>query len=159
MRPRTSFSSAIHPKVPQSHICRTLPSLRLHPCCAASLSTQSSYTPHCFTSPRAPTVPALHTSHPSPSKRVLSFRSPLSPLFSIYFSSIFSKNVLTNQHLAAIIQRLCDTATEYGGIAQLGERLNGIQEVTGSIPVISTKEFQEPSKIKGSWNFSFIFIS
>ena len=26
-----------------------------------------------------------------------------------------------------------------GGIAQLGERLNGIQEVTGSIPVISTK--------------------
>ena len=29
-------------------------------------------------------------------------------------------------------------ATEYGGIAQLGERLNGIQEVSGSIPLIST---------------------
>ena len=29
--------------------------------------------------------------------------------------------------------------TEYGGIAQLGERLNGIQEVSGSIPLISTK--------------------
>ena len=28
----------------------------------------------------------------------------------------------------------------YGGIAQLGERLNGIQEVSGSIPLISTKE-------------------
>ena len=28
--------------------------------------------------------------------------------------------------------------TEYGGIAQLGERLNGIQEVSGSIPLIST---------------------
>ena len=28
---------------------------------------------------------------------------------------------------------------EYGGIAQLGERLNGIQEVSGSIPLISTK--------------------
>lgn len=26
-----------------------------------------------------------------------------------------------------------------GGIAQLGERLNGIQEVVGSIPIISTK--------------------
>ena len=29
--------------------------------------------------------------------------------------------------------------TAYGGIAQLGERLNGIQEVSGSIPLISTK--------------------
>ena len=27
-----------------------------------------------------------------------------------------------------------------GGIAQLGERLNGIQEVSGSIPLISTME-------------------
>ena len=27
---------------------------------------------------------------------------------------------------------------EDGGIAQLGERLNGIQEVSGSIPLIST---------------------
>ena len=26
-----------------------------------------------------------------------------------------------------------------GGIAQLGERLNGIQEVSGSIPLVSTK--------------------
>ena len=26
----------------------------------------------------------------------------------------------------------------HGGIAQLGERLNGIQEVSGSIPLIST---------------------
>ena len=30
--------------------------------------------------------------------------------------------------------------SKYGGIAQLGERLNGIQEVSGSIPLISTKE-------------------
>ena len=29
-------------------------------------------------------------------------------------------------------------ALYYGGIAQLGERLNGIQEVSGSIPLIST---------------------
>ena len=38
----------------------------------------------------------------------------------------------------AIIQKLSDSATEFGGIAQLGERLNGIQEVSGSIPLIST---------------------
>ena len=31
--------------------------------------------------------------------------------------------------------------SEYGGIAQLGERLNGIQEVSGSIPLISTKKW------------------
>ena len=30
--------------------------------------------------------------------------------------------------------------SSYGGIAQLGERLNGIQEVSGSIPLISTKK-------------------
>ena len=28
----------------------------------------------------------------------------------------------------------------YGDIAQLGERLNGIQEVSGSIPLISTHQ-------------------
>ncbi len=27
----------------------------------------------------------------------------------------------------------------FGGIAQLGERLHGMQEVSGSIPLISTK--------------------
>ena len=36
----------------------------------------------------------------------------------------------------------CDIIIEifYGGIAQLGERLNGIQEVSGSIPLISTNK-------------------
>ena len=29
--------------------------------------------------------------------------------------------------------------TDYGAVAQLGERLNGIQEVSGSIPLSSTK--------------------
>ncbi len=32
--------------------------------------------------------------------------------------------------------------TQGGGIAQLGERLNGIQEVSGSIPLTSTKRYQ-----------------
>jgi hypothetical protein len=30
-------------------------------------------------------------------------------------------------------------SSQFGAIAQLGERLNGIQEVTGSIPVSSTR--------------------
>jgi hypothetical protein len=33
-----------------------------------------------------------------------------------------------------------DGRREDGAIAQLGERLNGIQEVTGSIPVSSTRD-------------------
>ena len=33
-----------------------------------------------------------------------------------------------------------ETFISCGGIAQLGERLNGIQEVSGSIPLTSTKK-------------------
>ena len=51
-----------------------------------------------------------------------------------------SKYPLDFLYGCAIIQKLCETATEYGGIAQLGERLNGIQEVSGSIPLISTRK-------------------
>ena len=40
----------------------------------------------------------------------------------------------------AIIQKSAGMAQQFGGIAQLGERLNGIQEVSGSIPLISTTE-------------------
>ena len=36
----------------------------------------------------------------------------------------------------------------HGGIAQLGERLNGIQEVSGSIPLISTKTTNHKAKIR-----------
>ena len=43
-----------------------------------------------------------------------------------------------------------------GGIAQLGERLNGIQEVSGSIPLISTK--RKALKLNGFGAFLF-FIS
>ena len=32
---------------------------------------------------------------------------------------------------------------EYGDIAQLGERLNGIQEASGSIPLISTNDIKK----------------
>ena len=49
------------------------------------------------------------------------------------------KNVLTKRETLDIIHKLSDSTIKYGGIAQLGERLNGIQEVSGSIPLISTK--------------------
>ena len=41
---------------------------------------------------------------------------------------------------------------KFGGIAQLGERLNGIQEVSGSIPLISTNEALKVFDFQG---FSF----
>ncbi len=36
-----------------------------------------------------------------------------------------------------------------GGVAHLGERLNGIQEVRGSIPLISTKKVLELYRFRG----------
>ena len=59
----------------------------------------------------------------------------------------FAKNVkkfLTGRGTLRIIEDVArpkekSEAVIYGGIAQLGERLNGIQEVCGSIPHISTK--------------------
>ena len=51
---------------------------------------------------------------------------------------VFWKTLLTKGFSIAIIRKLSDAASKYGGIAQLGERLNGIQEVSGSIPLIST---------------------
>ena len=50
--------------------------------------------------------------------------------------------MLTNGAASAIIALALVSVQRkslYGGIAQLGERLNGIQEVSGSIPLISTK--------------------
>ena len=65
-----------------------------------------------------------------------------------------AKKVLTSRPLVAIMLKLSKTATKYGGIAQLGERLNGIQEVSGSIPLISTTKSSENS---GFQNFFFVF--
>ena len=61
---------------------------------------------------------------------------------------------MTNPPHTAIMQKLSGTAIEYGGIAQLGERLNGIQEVSGSIPLISTIKSSENF---GFQNFFFVF--
>ena len=40
-----------------------------------------------------------------------------------------------------------------GGVAHLGERLNGIQEVRGSIPLISTKEKERQNVGSGALLF------
>ena len=50
------------------------------------------------------------------------------------------RRVLTNFPIDAIIDVVGVTDTSHGGVAQLVERLNGIQEVRGSTPLISTKE-------------------
>ncbi len=39
----------------------------------------------------------------------------------------------------------------HGGVAHLGERLNGIQEVRGSIPLISTKKGRTCYGLAGSF--------
>jgi len=36
-----------------------------------------------------------------------------------------------------------------------GAICHGIQEVSGSIPLISTKKFRKPLILQGLWNFSF----
>ena len=44
--------------------------------------------------------------------------------------------------MLVILKHLCYYVFCLGGVAQLGERLNGIQEVMGSIPTVSTKKRQ-----------------
>ena len=58
---------------------------------------------------------------------------------------MLKRNILKNLlHWA----KKCDMIIEifYGGIAQLGERLNGIQEVSGSIPLISHQKVYDNSE-------------
>ena len=56
------------------------------------------------------------------------------------------------QYVVAIFFMLCYNSG-HGGIAQLGERLNGIQEVMGSNPTISIKRNH---KVKQALWFSYI---
>ena len=55
-------------------------------------------------------------------------------------SEFFPPKTLTNPAPAAIIFKQPQARQTRGGVAHLGERLNGIQEVRGSIPLISTKK-------------------
>ena len=45
-----------------------------------------------------------------------------------------------------------------GGIAQLGERLNGIQEVSGSIPLTSTKFIEGQVRFRGSKGLRYVVL-
>ena len=60
---------------------------------------------------------------------------------------------LDKSRTCVIIQRLFDSIIEFGGIAQLGERLNGIQEVSGSIPLISTRSALKTVGFQGFFLF------
>ena len=44
-------------------------------------------------------------------------------------------------------QRRQGRYTSFGGLAQLGERLHGMQEVSGSIPLFSTNEEQNEHEV------------
>ena len=44
-------------------------------------------------------------------------------------------------------QRRQGRHTSFGGLAQLGERLHGMQEVSGSIPLFSTNEEQNEHEV------------
>ena len=59
-------------------------------------------------------------------------------------------------NVKAVSYRKCADSPQikYGGIAQLGERLNGIQEVSGSIPLISTTKVLKTS-VFGTFSFAF----
>ena len=46
--------------------------------------------------------------------------------------------------------------TSYGGLAQLGERLHGMQEVSGSIPLFSTN--QTLHSLCGVFLFALLFV-
>ena len=51
------------------------------------------------------------------------------------------KNLLYKALTLSSISRIITIV--HGGVAQLGERLNGIQEVRGSIPLVSTISYIE----------------
>ena len=60
---------------------------------------------------------------------------------------------MTSEYIFGIIHQVNNIL--HGGVAQLGERLNGIQEVIGSIPTVSTKN---PVFERG-WDFTFYFFT
>ncbi len=46
-----------------------------------------------------------------------------------------------------VLRGLSNPDAENGGVAQLGERLNGIQEASGSIPLISTIQLKREDDV------------
>ena len=70
-------------------------------------------------------------------------------------TKIFLENFLTKYLLFRIIAIVTET---FGGVAQLGERLTGSQEVMGSIPTVSTKERPEIARFQVFFVFCGQFI-
>ena len=72
-------------------------------------------------------------------------------LFYKIFYKFFCKNLLTFANSFAIITHVVRSKhpddASCGGLAQLGERLHGMQEVTGSIPVFSTISYESEPNI------------
>ena len=54
---------------------------------------------------------------------------------------------------STVLEVEVNCTNNYGAVAQLGERLNGIQEVVGSIPISSTNKIKDLRHLK----FSKIF--
>ena len=53
-----------------------------------------------------------------------------------------------NKFIAIFFGKKLHITKRWGDIAQLGERLNGIQEVSGSIPLISTGQGQKTNYLE-----------
>ena len=67
---------------------------------------------------------------------LLKSKSDLAEKFLIFLLT----NPAASGNIYLALRQDSQTRQIFGGIAQLGERLNGIQEVSGSIPLISTKK-------------------
>ena len=87
-------------------------------------------------------------------------RKKLYPLYIQKISPLFLFFLLTRAALHAriisVLRCVSHTGGHPGGIAQLGERLNGIQEVSGSIPLISTRGYARESL--GTVRFQGFFL-
>jgi hypothetical protein len=68
--------------------------------------------------------------------------------FSRVHKEIFYKNFLTLREASDRMRLLSALKQNLGAIAQLGERLHGMQEVSGSIPLSSTRIFLGPHRLE-----------
>ena len=57
--------------------------------------------------------------------------------------STVKKDEFCSERLLTLIFESTYIRRAFGAVAQMGERLNGIQEVVGSIPISSTKKGQQ----------------
>ena len=70
----------------------------------------------------------------------------------LFLKANFVYSIDKSPHL---MLRLCPSQ-QFGGLAQMGERLHGMQEVIGSIPIISTSKFKGLQRCRP---FSYVNLS